>query len=83
MKVNIKAFGRMLYLGMEFTRFKIKEHNRYVFESEFRNILSKHSTQCNQWEFNHEEEFLIVDIPTSCIERMTNEDVKLLESFII
>ena len=68
---------------MEFTKFKINQRNKSAFENEFKSILSDNNIPCNQWEFNTENDLVIVEIPTICIEKMTSEHIELLKSFVV
>ncbi len=69
---------------MEFVEFRILPHRENEFELEFQNILSEENISCSQWEKDFGGgELSVMKIPDYAIEKMSDESIKLLNSFIV
>lgn len=64
--------------------FKIPSYKVYEFEQEFLNILHTEKINCSQWEKDFGgNEPTVMKIPDYAIERMSDESVNFLRSFVI
>lgn len=69
---------------MEFVEFRIPPHKEHEFEQEFQNILRTEDINCSQWEKDMGgNEPTVMKIPDYVIERMSDESVELLKSFVV
>jgi hypothetical protein len=68
---------------MEFKQFKIKAIHKLTFEGTFLEILKDGKIPCNQWEFQHGDGHTIVEIPMYAVDKMTTEQIALLNEFVI
>jgi len=69
---------------MELIDFRIPDYKEYEFVQEFQNILKTENINCSQWDVEKGgNEPTTVKIPDYAIERMSEEGLKLLNSFVI
>lgn len=66
---------------MEFISFKIMPVAKNAFEQTFKDILQESKIICNQWEFHYGDVFTIAEIPKDAVDKMTLEQIELLNSF--
>ena len=67
---------------MEFVKFKVDAIRESSFTIEFTNILRDLRITCHQREYQRNGNFSIIEIPKYVIDKMTEEQISLLESFI-
>jgi hypothetical protein len=70
-------------MTMEFVTFKIKLIQKFAFERTFEQILKEGKIACGQWQFQHSDDHTIAEIPKYAIDRMTPEQIELLNEFSI
>jgi len=68
---------------MEFVTFKIRSIQESSFARTFGEILKESKITCKQWEFQHGDGHTIAEIPKYAIDKMTTEQIELLEEFVI
>ena len=67
---------------MEFIKFRIQPVQKIAFEQAFHEILNEGNIVCHQWGFGNNKDFVIAEIPKYAVDKMTSDQIQLLNSFI-
>jgi hypothetical protein len=68
---------------MEEVEFKVENYKKDLFENDFKNVLNDKKIICNQWESTEKKDCHLFLIPKSCIDKLSKNDLSILNSHTI